>query len=87
MKRLNKLWTFSKGFILLNILWYIFSLMMNSRILPSPIKIYANLPNLLKDDFYLHINTSLYRVGIGLFISFYFITTLFSNIYSNTLGI
>ena len=70
MKRLNKLWTFSKGFILLNILWYIFSLMMNSRILPSPIKIYANLPNLLKDDFYLHINVSLYRVGIGLLISF-----------------
>ena len=70
MKRLNKLWTFSKGFILLNILWYIFSLMMNSRILPSPIKIYANLPNLLKDDFYLHINASLYRVGIGLLISF-----------------
>lgn len=70
MKRLNKLWTFSKGFILLNILWYIFSLMMNSRILPNPIKIYANLPNLLKDDFYLHINASLYRVGIGLLISF-----------------
>lgn len=70
MKRLNKLWTFIKGFILLNILWYIFYLMMNSRILPSPIKIYANLPNLLKDDFYLHINASLYRVGIGLLISF-----------------
>lgn len=70
MKRLNKLWTFIKGFILLNILWYIFSLIMNSRILPSPIKIYANLPNLLRDNFYIHINASLYRVGIGLLISF-----------------
>ena len=70
MKEFNKIWTFIKGFIILNILWYIFSLMMNSRILPSPIKIYANLPNLLRKDFHLHIYASLYRVGVGLLIAF-----------------
>ncbi len=70
MKELKKVWIFIKGFIILNILWYIFSLIMNSRILPSPLKIYANLPNLLKNNFYIHIFASLYRVGIGLLIAF-----------------
>lgn len=55
---------------MLNILWYIFSLIMNSRILPKPQEIYTNLPNLLKNDFYTHICASLYRVGIGLLIAF-----------------
>ena len=70
MKKFKKTWTFIKGFIILNILWYIFSLIMNSRILPGPQKIYANLPNLLINNFYKHICASLYRVGIGLLISF-----------------
>ncbi|MDV4151138.1 ABC transporter permease [Clostridium sp. AL.422] len=70
MKELKKIWIFIKGFIILNILWYIFSLLMNSRILPSPLKIYANLPNLFKNDFHVHIYASLYRVGIGLLIAF-----------------
>ena len=70
MKKFKKTWTFIKGFIILNILWYIFSLIMNSRILPGPQKIYSNLPNLLINNFYKHIYASLYRVGIGLLISF-----------------
>ena len=70
MKELKKIWTFTKGFIILNVLWYIFSLIMNSRLLPSPLKIYANLPSLFKENFYAHIIASLYRVGIGLLIAF-----------------
>lgn len=70
MRESKKTWTFIKGFIILNILWYIFSLIMNSRILPSPQEIYTNLPKLLKNNFYIHIYASLYRVGIGLLIAF-----------------
>lgn len=70
MKILNKVITFVKGFLILNILWYVGSIIMNSRILPKPHEIYVYLPQILKNDFYLHINASLYRVGLGLFISF-----------------
>ncbi|WP_243279491.1 ABC transporter permease [Clostridium saudiense] len=43
---------------------------MNSRILPSPDKIYLHLPELFKDGFYIHILASLYRVFVGLLLSF-----------------
>lgn len=70
MKMLNKIILFIKGFVILNILWYIFSIIMNSRILPMPHDIYFHLPEILKNDFYLHINASLYRIGLGILISF-----------------
>lgn len=70
MKMLNKIILFIKGFVILNILWYIFSIIMNSRILPMPHDIYFHLPEILKGDFYLHINASLYRIGLGILISF-----------------
>ncbi len=70
MKKFNKLSSFIQGFIILNVVWYALSLLMNSRILPNPLKIYANMPNIIKDDLKIHIFTSLYRVGIGLLIAF-----------------
>lgn len=70
MRELKELATFGKGFIILNILWYIGAIVMDSRILPMPHEIYLHLPELLKGDFYVHIIASLYRVSMGLFISF-----------------
>lgn len=70
MKKFNKFSSFIQGFIILNVVWYVLSLLMNSRILPSPVKIYSNIPNLIKDDLKIHIFASLYRVGIGLLIAF-----------------
>ena len=70
MKELKKIWIFIKGFIILNVIWFICSLLMNSRILPSPLKIYANLPKILENKFYIHIFASFYRVGIGLLLAF-----------------
>ena len=70
MNSIKKLWSFLKGFIILNLLWYIASIMMNSRILPSPEKVYMNLPKLFENNFYVHILASLYRVAVGLVISF-----------------
>lgn len=70
MTSLKKIWSFIKGFIILNILWYVCAIIMNSRILPSPDKIYLHLPELFKDGFYIHILASLYRVFVGLLLSF-----------------
>lgn len=70
MSSMKKLWSFIKGFILLNLLWYVGSIFMNSRALPSPDKIYMNLPKLFANEFSYHIIASLYRVIIGLLISF-----------------
>lgn len=70
MRELKKIWTFIQGFIILNILWYIFSIIMNSRIVPKPHEIYTYLPKLFESDFQVHIIASLYRVVIGLLIAF-----------------
>ena len=66
----KKIMSFIKGFVILNILWYIGFLIMNSRIIPSPEKIYMHIPELFNAGFYVHIIASLYRVIIGLLISF-----------------
>lgn len=71
MTALKKVWSFIKGFILLNILWYICSIIMNSRILPTPDKIYLHLPELFKSGFYVHIVASLYRIFAGLLLAFF----------------
>lgn len=70
MRELKKVGNFIKGFLILNLVWYICSILMNSRILPKPHEIYIHLPGLLKDEFYIHIVASLYRIGAGLLISF-----------------
>ena len=70
MRVLKKIWIFIKGFIVLNLLWYIFAKAMDSRALPTPEKIYVNLPGLFKDGFYVHIFSSLYRLLVGLLIAF-----------------
>ena len=70
MRAFKKIWIFIKGFIVLNLLWYIFAKAMDSRALPTPEKIYVNLPGLFKDGFYVHIFSSLYRLLVGLLIAF-----------------
>ena len=47
-----------------------YALMMNSRVLPTPDKIYMNLPTLLQNGFEIHFIASLYRLLVGLLISF-----------------
>ncbi|MBB6714020.1 ABC transporter permease subunit [Clostridium gasigenes] len=69
MREIKKIGTFVKGFIILNVIWYIFSIVMNSRIVPKPQDIYRYMPILFKNGFYIHITASLYRVVIGLLIS------------------
>lgn len=70
MRELKKIWTFIQGFIILNVLWYIFSIAINSRIVPKPHEIYMYIPKLFEEGFQVHIIASLYRVVIGLLIAF-----------------
>jgi len=76
MITLRKVWNLVKGFILFNMIWYLLSLMMNSRVLPTPDKIYMNLPTLLQNGFEIHFIASLYRLFVGLLISFLIGTTI-----------
>lgn len=70
MTAFKKIRGFIKGFIILNVLWYICGIFMDSRILPTPDRIYMNMPKLFENGFYIHILASLYRVIVGLSISF-----------------
>ncbi|MBQ1785534.1 MAG: ABC transporter permease [Turicibacter sp.] len=76
MITLRKVWNLVKGFILFNVIWYLLAIMMNSRVLPTPDKIYMNLPTLLQNGFEIHFIASLYRLFVGLLISFLIGTTI-----------
>lgn len=70
MCRLKKVSTYLIGFFLLNVLWYAFSGIMKSRIAPMPHEIYAYIPKLFSENFMEHLTASLFRMVIGLAISF-----------------
>ena len=69
MKARKKLLTFLQGFIIFNILWYLFSIKINMRILPKPTEVYLNMINLPNENMYAHVLMSLYRIASGITIS------------------
>lgn len=71
MKTKRKIKTFLQGFIIFNILWYLSSMIINMKVLPSPMDIYLNMDNLYGEKLYIHVLASLYRVGSGLIISLF----------------
>ena len=60
---------FIQGFLLLNILWFFASILIDTNVVPNPIDIYKNARNLLTDDIQIHILYSLKRIAIGLALS------------------
>lgn len=60
---------FFQGFIIFNILWYVFSNILNLKVLPNPISIYMNFTKIKWIILYKHILASLYRIGFGIGIS------------------
>ena len=60
---------FIQGFLLLNVLWFLASVLMNTNVVPNPIDIYKNILNLVEDDIAIHIVYSLKRIAIGLALS------------------
>lgn len=63
----NHLLGFVQGFILFNVLWWIFALGIQSKALPSPFEVYPLLPKMLKEGMLHHVGVSLKRLGLGLF--------------------
>ena len=68
-KLLKQFKLFIQGFLLLNILWFLASILMNTNVVPNPIDIYKNIVNLVEDDIVIHILYSLKRIAIGLVLS------------------
>lgn len=69
MKVKNKIKLFIQGFLLLHILWFLASWIMETAALPNPIKVYGNLPKVFNQGFPIHLAASFYRVFAGLIIS------------------
>lgn len=70
MKYRENIKTFLKGFLMINILWYLAALIVNMRVLPSPIKVYMGLGVLMDRQILLHILASLWRVFGAISMSF-----------------
>jgi NitT/TauT family transport system permease protein len=69
MKARKEIKMFVQGFIIFNILWYIFAVIVNMRVLPKPTDIYFNMNHLYGEKLYIHVLVSLYRIASGLSIS------------------
>lgn len=69
LKSKKKLKLFLQGFIMVNILWYLLALIVDTRVLPTPIEVYRNLDHLYDSRFHIHIMASFYRVAWGIGIS------------------
>lgn len=57
------------GFLLFNIIWYISSIFVDLKILPSPFEVYHSYRSALDNNIQDHIFASLYRIFVGLAIS------------------
>jgi NitT/TauT family transport system permease protein len=65
MKNHTKL--FLRGFLIFHVIWWIGARLLKTQALPSPEKVYKNLPRVLNGSFRWHVLSSLYRLGAGLF--------------------
>ncbi len=69
MKMLKKAYVFLQGFLLVNLLWLVASLIMNTNVIPSPLLVYKNFSNIINNGVLFHVFYSLKRVGLGLLFS------------------
>lgn len=69
MKWKRKIKLFLQGFVIVNVLWYILAVLVDLRVLPTPLDVYLNLNNLYDNRLHIHISASLYRVVLGIGIS------------------
>ncbi|HHY81394.1 MAG TPA: ABC transporter permease [Clostridiales bacterium] len=68
-KILNKCRVFLQGFLLLNLVWLIASLLLNINVIPSPFAVYKDLGSLFTNKIIIHILYSLRRIALGLVLS------------------
>lgn len=60
---------FIQGFFLLNLIWFIASILLNTNVIPNPIIVYKDFGSVLTNNIFIHIFYSLKRIGIGLVLS------------------
>ncbi len=69
MKAKDKIKLFLQGFLMINVIWYLLAVIVDMRVLPTPLDVYMNLNNLYDSRLHIHILVSLYRVILGVGIS------------------
>lgn len=70
MKLGQSIKTFIKGFIMINILWYLLAVILHMRVLPNPIEVFRGMGKLYENQIMLHILASLWRVFAAIGLSF-----------------
>ena len=66
---MKKAHDFLLGFLLLNLFWLLASLLLDARVVPSPVEVYAHFDKVLSSGIFLHVGASLWRVAAGLAVS------------------
>lgn len=60
---------FIQGFLIINSIWLVSSIILNTNVIPNPIDVYKHLDTVFTNDIFLHIIYSLKRISIGLMLS------------------
>lgn len=60
---------FLEGFFIINLLWYISYLTVQTTVIANPITVYQNFGKVFENHILIHILASLKRIGIGVFLS------------------
>ncbi|WP_186423946.1 ABC transporter permease [Lacrimispora celerecrescens] len=62
----KKLWVFIKGFLLVNLFWFLLAVLLSTSVLPGPLTVYGKFSQVINGGLWLHIGASLGRVAEGL---------------------
>lgn len=68
-KIIKQCWIFIQGFLLINVIWLVSSIVLNKNVVPNPIDVYMHFDNILTNNVLFHIIYSLKRILIGLMLS------------------
>ncbi len=70
MRKLIKQWEiFIQGFLIINAIWLVSSIVLNTNVVPNPIDVYRRFDNIFTNDIFLHVFYSLRRIAFGLILS------------------
>jgi NitT/TauT family transport system permease protein len=70
-KLLHQFVLFLEGFLLINLIWYLGYVIVDTTVIPNPILVYKNFGLVFENDILIHIWCSLKRIGWGVFLSLF----------------
>lgn len=62
----KKMWVFFKGFLIVNLFWFLLAFILSTTVLPGPLTVYGGFDQVVNGKLLLHIGASLGRVAAGL---------------------